>query len=188
MTGETQGQNWHLERHREYLRLLARLHLPPRLQRKLDPSDVVQQALLQAHQSLDQFRGHSEAELAAWLRRILANTLADALRAFAGAKRDLDMECSLEEAVAASSARLESFLGSGTTSPSDQAIHHEELLCLAEALARLPEDQRAAVELHHLQDWPVAQIAEQMGRPEASVAGLLRRGLKKLRHLLQANP
>jgi RNA polymerase sigma-70 factor, ECF subfamily len=49
----------------------------------------------------------------------------------------------------------------------------------------LPEEQRTAVELHHLKDESVTAIAEHLGRSEASVAGLLRRGLKKLRELLK---
>ena len=79
MVPSAESQGAPLERYRQYLRLLARWHLDPRLQAKVDPSDLVQEALLKAHQARGKFRWRSEAELAAWLRQILANTLADAL-------------------------------------------------------------------------------------------------------------
>ena len=56
--------------------------LPQNLQAKLDPSDVVQQTLLKAHQNWDQFRGSNDAELAAWLRSILARHVSDVARKF----------------------------------------------------------------------------------------------------------
>jgi RNA polymerase sigma-70 factor (ECF subfamily) len=82
--------NLGLERCREYLRMLARLQLHPRLHGKLDASDVVQQTLLSAHANRGQFRGRTEAELLGWLRQILANHLAGAVRQFGAALRDVN--------------------------------------------------------------------------------------------------
>src|SRR5262245_31243815 len=108
------------DRFRNYLRFLARLHLGPRLRGKLDPSDVVQQTLLEAYAKRGQFRGATEAQWLAWLRQVLAHNLADALRAFAQAKRDLEREQPLAEALRASSARLEALLVDGEPSPSQR--------------------------------------------------------------------
>src|SRR5271167_274083 len=106
MAGAAADDNGALEHFRDYLRLLARQQLDPRLYGKFDPSDVVQQTLLEAHQALPQFRGQSPGELAAFLRRILAHNLTDALRRFGAAARNVDLEKGLE----ASSIRLEALL------------------------------------------------------------------------------
>jgi RNA polymerase sigma-70 factor (ECF subfamily) len=66
------------ERNRDYLHLLARLNLPRRLRGPLSASDVAHDTILKAHKKREQFRGQSEAEYRGWLRRILANTIADA--------------------------------------------------------------------------------------------------------------
>jgi RNA polymerase sigma-70 factor (ECF subfamily) len=183
MTGEAAGPGRPLEDYREYLRLLARVQLDPRLQGKLDPSDLVQQTLLKAHARRDQFRGQGDAEMAAWLRQILANSLADAVRQYGAGARDVGLERSLAAALDESSARLEAWL-SDRSSPADQAERNEQLLGLGTALAQLPEDQRRAVELHHLQGLTLAEVGQQMGRGKRAVAGLLFRGLQKLRKLL----
>jgi RNA polymerase sigma-70 factor (ECF subfamily) len=175
-----------LEPYRAYLRLLARMQLDPRLQGKLDASDVVQQTLLEAYRARDQFRGQTDAELAGWLRQILARQLAHAVRDLGRAKRDVGRERSLSQAVEQSSARLEAWLAAEQSSPSAQVQRSEQAVRLAAALERLPQPQRDAVILHYYQGWPLAQIAEHLGRTTPAVAGLLHRGLKELRNLLPA--
>src|SRR5438067_8082826 len=76
-----------LERYRGYLVLLARAQIGLRLQGKVDASDVVQEAFLEAHRHFPAFRGLTEAELVGWLRRILAAVLANLVRHYFGAKR-----------------------------------------------------------------------------------------------------
>jgi RNA polymerase sigma-70 factor, ECF subfamily len=166
------------EKYRDYLHLLARLQLDRQFHGKVDPSDVVQQTLVKAHQNREQFRGQTAAEQVGWLRRILANTIIDVARKFS---REVDVERSLND----SADRLEAWLEAEQSTPSQVASRQEEVLRLATCLAQLPEDQRTAIELHHLHDASVAEVARFMERSEAAVAGLLRRGLKKLRGLLE---
>jgi RNA polymerase sigma-70 factor (ECF subfamily) len=173
-----------LEAYREYLGLLARLQLDTRLQGKVDVSGVVQQTLLEAYQALGRLADRGEEVKAAWLRQILANNLRDEVRKFATAARDAGRERSLEAAVAESSSRIEGWLAADQSSPSERAARGEELRALAGALGRLAEDQRQAVELHHLHGLPLAEIAERMGRSKGAVAALLFRGLRKLREIL----
>jgi RNA polymerase sigma-70 factor (ECF subfamily) len=176
---------WHLERYRQLLRMQVwRLQLDPRLQRRFDSSDLVQETLLNAHAQLDHFRGHTEAELVKWLQEVLAHTVGDEVRKARAQKRDVALEQSLQAALVDSSARLEAFLVSGQPSPCEQAERHELLLRIADALERLPEDQREVVILRDLQGASVGEIAAQLGRTRKSVAGLLLRGRRKLRELL----
>ena len=173
-----------LEPFRKYLRVLANVHLDARLRGKVDPSDVVQQTMLRACVGFDRLRGREPGIVAAWLRKILARTLADAVRDLERAKRDLDRERSLEGELARSSARLEGWLAADQSSPSERADKNEQLLRLADALCGLPDDTREAVVLKHCRDWTLAEIAEHLGRTPAAVASLLHRGLKQLRELL----
>jgi RNA polymerase sigma-70 factor (ECF subfamily) len=175
-----------LEGFRDYLALLARLQLAPRLRGKVDLSGVVQQTLLEAHQAMDRLSGMTAEQQAAWLRKALACNLADEVRKLGTAMRDVTRERSLEQAVEESSGRLEAWLATDHSSPSEHAVRNEQLLRLAHALAQLPEDQRLAVELHHLRGWPVAEVARELSRTEGAAGALLARGLKKLRQLLQA--
>jgi RNA polymerase sigma-70 factor (ECF subfamily) len=174
-----------LEQYRDYLRLLARIQLGARLQAKLDPSDVVQEAMLKAHAGRAQFRGQNEAEWLAWLRAILANVLTDALRRFATESRQMGREQALVDDLEQSSVRLEHLLAADQASPSQRAIRCEELLGLARALNCLPPDQRFVVEMHHLKGLELTEVSKLMDRSRPAVVGLLYRGLNKLRELLR---
>jgi RNA polymerase sigma-70 factor (ECF subfamily) len=183
MTPEASAGPRRLEQFRSYLLLLARMQLGPGPWGAIEPSDVVQQTLLEAHARADQFHGDDSA-LAAWLRQALVNNLRDAWRARHRDKRDARREQSLEEAVEQSSVRLEGMLAAAQSSPSQRAARNEDLLRLADALARLPQAQREAIVLHHLQECSLAETAQRLGRTDTAVAGLLHRGLKHLRALL----
>lgn len=174
-----------LARFRDYLCLLTRMQIRQPLQAKLDLSGVVQQTLLEAHQAWAQLDGRSEADQAAWLRRALANNLADALRKLRTARRDVGRERSLEQDLEQSSQRVDAWLAAEQSSPSQQAMHHERSLRLAEALAALPENQRRAVELKHLNGLSLVETAAQLGCSTSAVVGLLHRGVEKLRVLMR---
>ncbi len=177
-------KSFSLNRYRQYLLLLTRMEIDPRLREKMDPSDVVQQTLLDAYQKRDQYRGMSSAEKAAWLRRILANNLVDALRAIGRKKRDVAREQSLEHAIEKLSQRIGMWLAADQSTPSQKLDQHEQAIRLADALAQLPPAQRQALVWQNWDNWSLAEIAEHMGRTPAAVAGLLKRGLKRLRELL----
>jgi RNA polymerase sigma-70 factor (ECF subfamily) len=181
----TPPSDWRLERYRPLLRLLARqIQLDPRLRRRLDSSDLVQDALLKAHMGLDQFRGTTEAELIAWLQAILKHVVLDAFRRESAQRRDPAVEQSLHTVVEESSARLQALLVSRELSPAEGVERHEVLLRIAASLDQLPQDQRDAVVLRDMMGTPVVEIAERLGRTEKSVAGLLQRGRRWLRELL----
>src|SRR5262245_24913874 len=115
-----------LERFREFLSLLARLQLAPRLQGKVDLSGVVQQTLLEAHQAFDQLQAWDESQQAAWLRKALAHNLTDEVRKLRTAGRDVAREQPLEAALERSSARLEAWLAADQSSPSQRAVRQEQ--------------------------------------------------------------
>jgi RNA polymerase sigma-70 factor, ECF subfamily len=174
-----------LEPFRKCLEVLAGLHLDRRLRGKLDPSDVVQQTMLRAYSALAEVRDARPEVLVAWLRKILARTLADAVKHYERDKRDVGLERSLEADVDRSASGFAAWLAADQTSPSGRAERNEELLRLVEALAELPEPMREVVVLKHCQGWTLPRIAERTVRTVPSVASLLRRGLEELRNQLK---
>jgi RNA polymerase sigma-70 factor, ECF subfamily len=173
-----------LPRFRGYLRLLARSHLANDFDGKLDPSDIVQQTMLEAYDQRKRFEGNDD-QLAAWLRQILVHNVADGLRALARQCRDARRERSLDAAIDDSFVKVHEWLAAEQTSPSEHAMRSEQLLGLADALDELPSAQREAIILHHIHGWTLARTAQHLCRGEAAVAGLLHRGLKGLRQSLR---
>lgn len=174
-----------LEQYRDYLSLLARVQVDPRVRARIDLSGAVQQTLFEAHQVLREGDGHTAEERLAWLRKCLANNLRDEFRKLNADMRDVRRERSLEAALGQSSQRLEAWLVAAGSSPSEHCEGQELALHLARALAALPEAQREALVLQHWHGWKVAEIAEHLGRTRTAVAGLLKRGLARLREELE---
>src|SRR5208283_5539061 len=107
-----------LEPFRKYLTVLAELHLDRKLRGKLDPSDVVQQTMLRAYLALAEVRDTRPEVLVAWLRRILARTMADAVKHYERDKRDVALERSLEADLDRSASGFAAWLAADQTSPS----------------------------------------------------------------------
>src|SRR5262245_22923616 len=178
-----------LIRYGNYLALLARLQVGRRLQGKVDASDLVQETFLKAHRDFACFRGASEAELLAWLRQILAATLAGSIRRYLGTqRRNLRLERQLTDEIDQSSQALGPLLASPHSTPSEQAARREQAVLLADALSKLPDHYREVIILHHLEGHSLAESARRMERSEDSVQKLWTRALIQLRQALGATP
>ena len=173
-----------LELYRNYLRLLARTGLDLSLRGKADPSDLVQEALLKAARHFGQFRGATDAELAGWLRQILARCLADFARRYRAGGRRAGREQSLDRLLGRSSQAMEQVLANSGTSPSASAERRDLGVVLSDALAALSEDHREVIVLHHLEGLGWDEVARRMGRTAGAVRMLWARALKQLRPLI----
>ena len=175
-----------LESFESYLTLLSRVQIGRRLQGKVDPADVVQETFLEAHRQIGQFRGTTEAELVAWLRRILAGQLALTLRRYLGTKgRDVNLERELGAELDQSSQVLDRGLVASYSTPSQHVSRREQAVLLADALNRLPKDYREVIILRHLENLPFAEVAQRMNRSEDSVQKLWVRALANLRRSME---
>jgi RNA polymerase sigma-70 factor (ECF subfamily) len=173
-----------LDSYRNYLRLLARTGLDVSLQGKADPSDLVQDALLKASQCFGQFRGANDAELAGWLRQILARCLADFVRRYRTGGRRAGREQSLDQLLNRSSEAMECILATKGTSPSGSAERRDLGVVLSDALAQLSEEHREVLVLHHLEGLGWDEVARRMGRTPNAARKLWARALNQLRPLI----
>jgi RNA polymerase sigma-70 factor (ECF subfamily) len=175
-----------LELYRPYLTLLARLEVGRRLQGKADPTDVVQDAFLEAARQFARFRGPGEPELAAWLRRILAGCLATLARFYGTRARDVRLERALADSLDQSSRALDGGLVARGSSPSQRASRREQAVILADALQRLPADYHEVIVLRGLEGLTFPEVAARMGRTPVSVERLWSRALPRLKRALEA--
>ena len=170
-----------LEEYREYLRLLARARVGRGLRTRLDPSDLVQETLLEAQRDFPQFLGGSEEELAVWLRRILVRNLADQLKYHQSQKRDVGREQPLEALIE----QAHEALAAPLSTPSKQASRREQAVVMASALARLPEDYREVITMRHVEGRSFEEIAAHMDRSAGAVRMLWMRALERLGEVME---
>jgi RNA polymerase sigma-70 factor (ECF subfamily) len=175
--GDQEALGQLLETQRAALRRLAERQLEGRIGVHAGASDVTQQTFVEAHRSFPQFAGQDVRDLAAWLQSILEHRVADAVRDHAllqkrDGRRDRSMDDSHGEVASFDLDRSPKAIG-------------EERLSLSEALTLLPDAQREAVQLRHLEGWALADIARHLGRTRDATASLIKRGMKTLRHQLR---
>ncbi|MCA9148489.1 MAG: sigma-70 family RNA polymerase sigma factor [Planctomycetales bacterium] len=175
-----------LEVYRSYVKLLARARIGKGLAGKFDASDIVQEVFLQACHAFEQFRGTTEAEFLAWLRQILAGTLANYVRHYYGTqKRDVRIEHSLQQRLTDESNVALRAIADRAASPSEHLAEKERGVILAEALDQLSEDYREVLTLHFIERIPFPEISQRMKRSLPSVKCMLPRALAQLRRQLR---
>lgn len=149
-----------------------------RLERKqpglMRPSDIAQETALRAFKSFSKFEGTTEGEWLSWLRSILDTTVTQSFRDASRQKRDARGAVPLDSPEAA-------LVPAADRSPSHAASLAEAWQTMYTHIFQLPPEQREAIWLCHLKELPVADVAKRMGKTDAAVAGLLRRGLLALK-------
>ena len=171
-----------LDSYRHYLRLLARLQINRILSARVSPSDVAQESILRARDAFQGFKGTTERELLAWLRRVLATQLARVARFHTASQRDVGLEKRFHQAVDQSSADMATFIQARQQSPSQDAVQREETVLLSEALSRLPDDYREVIVLKHFEGKSFPEISERLSRTVPAVKSIWTRAISKLRN------
>src|SRR5262249_31762968 len=175
-----------LEACRGYLLLIAQEELDPDLRAKGSAADLVQETFLEAQRDFGQFHGTSEPELLAWLRRLLRNNLANFTRLYRADKRQVGREVVLDAGTSADARGVEP--SAGSTSPSGQALAHEQAEAVQQALARLPDDYRRVLLLRYQEELPFEEIARLLNRSANATRQLLLRAVERLHQELEGPP
>jgi RNA polymerase sigma-70 factor (ECF subfamily) len=171
---------------RNYVAIVARTQVESWVRAKFDPSDLVQQTLLEAHRAFASFHGQTGAEWLGWLRGILTHNALDFARQYgATQKRQVHREVPLRQPASDSTPVRGLEPVDPHDSPSKQLLLHERELLLADALAQLSPEHREVILLRNLQGLSFEEVAERMGRSRPAAQMLWMRALHKLQALLQ---
>lgn len=176
-------------RHRDQLRRMVAFRLDDRLAARVDPSDVLQEAYLNARQRVGQLdERFAEAPLL-WLRQVTEQTLIDLHRRHLGAaRRTANKEVSLHAKAwgpETTSYSLAAILCAGDSSPSNAAMREERRNQLHEALEQMDPIDREVLALRHGEELSNAEIAELLGLTPTAASNRYIRALKRLKPLLQ---
>jgi RNA polymerase sigma-70 factor (ECF subfamily) len=186
-SGDDDARNRLFERCRTYVGVVARAEVETWLQVKVDASDLVQQTLLEAHRGFADFRGTTDAEWLAWLRKILSHNAADFVRRFKGAaKRNVQREVPLKHDRDETRGIAAGQLAGDVESPSQLVAQMEQDVEIAEAIAELSADHQEVIVLRNLQRLPFDEVARRMGRSRGAAQMLWMRALDSLRKKLGA--
>jgi RNA polymerase sigma-70 factor (ECF subfamily) len=169
-----------LEACRQQLLQLAERELDSDLRAKASASDLVQQSFLEAHQGFGQFRGRTEAELLAWLRRILLHNVVNFSRQYHGTEmRAAGREVPLDQAAGQT-------LPAGQLSPSGQAMANEQAEAVRRALQRLPQEYHAVLLMRQCDRRSFEEIGKTLGRSAGAARKLWARALERLKQEVEA--
>lgn len=185
--GDTQATNDLVARHRDRLKRMVRLRLNRRLQGRVDESDILQEALLEASRRLPEYLQSHESPFFLWLRRITSHKIIDAHRRHLGAQaRDADLEISLHRGPLprANSVSLAAQLLGRLTSPSAAAIKAETRLKLQEALNQMDELDREILALRHFEQLTNVEAAAELDLETSAASKRYLRALQRLQKIL----
>jgi RNA polymerase sigma-70 factor (ECF subfamily) len=164
---------------RPRLRNFAAGQLDPAVAAKVDPSDLVQNALLAAVRAFPQFRGKTTEEWEAWLTQIVRREVHDERRYWHQPRRSVRRQANNLEAIDNGN-----LLPADGSSPSTPSLRKEQAEKILDLVARLPADEERVVRLRHFEGKSLNEIAELIGRTPDGTAGLLKRAMARLRESL----
>jgi RNA polymerase sigma-70 factor, ECF subfamily len=189
--GDQQAWGALLVRSRDRLRRMVALRLDRRLQGRVDPSDIIQEACIDASARLAEYARQPDMPFFLWLRFLTGQRLLRVHRQHLGAEmRDVAREVSLYRGAlpAATSAALAAQLLGRDTRPSEAAVRAERSIRLQEALNSMDPLDREVLALRHFEQLSNAEAARVLGLQEPAAAKRYVRALKRLRLILDARP